>query len=141
MVVVGRFVGVLLGADVVANRLIYHDGRCGKALIDCGRVQYALEERTELTIGLRRPVELTALEFVATHHGENPTRPILDHQEGALRKRLLVQLGFDGRFCELVPISVGRVECRDFNFDQIAGPHELVGRCASDASEPLGSTR
>ena len=94
-----------------------------------------------MAIGLGRAIELAAVEVVPAHHGENPPRPIVERQQGTLGQRLLVELGLDDWFLKRVLVSVDRVERRDPDLDQVARSHELVCRCASNASKALRPAR
>ncbi len=137
VVVVGRLIRILFGSDVVAHRLVDHDGARRIPLIDRGRVEDALEQRPELTIRLGRPIELAPVEAVSADHGQDAARPVVDRDEGPLGERFLIQVGADRRTLQGLAVSVDRLELRDFDLDQIARSDQLVGWGPSDPPEPF----
>ena len=91
VLVIGRAVGVLVGARIEADRLVHDDGRRGVALVDRGGEENSLEQRPELSLGLGGAVELTAVEAVSADHRENASSAVVERDQRRLDLRFLLE--------------------------------------------------
>ncbi len=130
VVVVGWLVRVLLRTHVVAHRLILDDGRRGIPLVDRRAVEGRLKQGAQLSLCLRRPIELTPVEVVASHHRQYSTGAILEREKGTFDFGFLVEgcLGCPGF----------HVEGRDLDVDEIARPDQTLGGRVIRPLKPLG---
>ena len=90
-VVVERRVGGLAGAAGKADRRVHQERDRRVAAVDRRGVDERLEGRADLAVGLRRAVELAALEAVAADHRQDLAGAVVDDEHGAFDLRRLLE--------------------------------------------------